>query len=92
MNDEQPNDSWDDHWKNHDRFCWTMEPYMALGHAIEHGNTGLLRHAMREIAVMFQAPAASKPKRARALLRQIHIFDTKTADLFFKRFTWQMLS
>lgn len=28
-----------------------------------------------------QAPSASKPKYARALLRQIHIMDTNAADL-----------
>ena len=72
--------SWNDHWNNHVRFCRAMELYMTLCHAIKHGNTGLLRHALREVAVILQAPAASKPKYARALLWQLHIIDTKAAD------------
>lgn len=57
-----------------------MEPYLTLKHAIKHGDIVLLRHAMREIATILHVPAASKPKYARVMLRQIHVFDTKTAD------------
>lgn len=31
---------------------------------------------MREVCIILQAPSASKPKYARAMLRQLHIFDT----------------
>lgn len=53
---------------------------MTLCHAIKMGDTGLLRHAMREVFIIFQALAASKPKYARAMLRQIHIINTKAAN------------
>lgn len=71
---------WNDHWNNHVRFCNTMEPYTTLCYAIKHGDIGLLRHAIREICVILQAPAACKPKYARAMMRQLHIIDTKSAD------------
>lgn len=74
-----PGGIWNDHWNNHVRFCAFMEPYMTLCYAIKHGDIGLLRYALREMAVIFQAPAAKKPKYAKALLRQIHIIDTKAA-------------
>ncbi|MCJ1471184.1 hypothetical protein MMC07_009832 [Pseudocyphellaria aurata] len=57
-----------------------MEPYLTLCYAIKHGDTGLLRHAIREICIVMQAPLASKPKYAKALLRQVHIIDTTAAD------------
>lgn len=72
--------NWNDHWNNHVRFCMVLEPYMTLSYAIKHGDIGLLRHAMQEVSVILQAPAANKPKYARAMLRQLHIFDTKASD------------
>lgn len=36
-----------DHWTNHARFCSIMEPYLTLCYAIKHADTGLLRHAIR---------------------------------------------
>ena len=71
--------SWNDHWNNHVRFCKTMEPYMTLCYAIKHGDTGLFCHAMREICVILQALVACKPKYARAMIKQLHIIDTKSA-------------
>lgn len=80
MNEERLSRSWNDHWNNYVRFCKAMEPYLTLCYSIKHGDIGLLRHAMREICVILQAPSACKPKYARAMLRQIHIFDTKASD------------
>ncbi len=82
MNEEatKPNELWNDHWNNHVRFCKIVEPYMTLCYAIKNGDIGLLWHAMREVGVILQASAASKPKYARAMLRQLHIFDTQAAD------------
>lgn len=71
---------WNDHWNNHMRFCAVMEPHMTLCFEIKHGDIGFLRHALREVAVILQALAAKKPKYAKALLREIHIIDTKAAD------------
>ena len=57
-----------------------MKLYITLCYAIKNGNMGLFKHAMREVCIILQALAASKPKYARAMLRQVHIFDTKAAD------------
>lgn len=35
---------------------------------------------MREVGVILQALAVSKPKYARTMLRQLHIFDNQVAD------------
>ena len=75
-----PGGIWNDYWNNHVKFCAVMELYMTLCFVIKHGDIGLLRHALRKVAVILQAPAAKKPKYAKALLRQIHIIDTKAAD------------
>ncbi|MCJ1465963.1 hypothetical protein MMC07_004582 [Pseudocyphellaria aurata] len=69
-----------DHWTNHVRFCSVMEPYLTLCCAIKHGDTGLLRTAIREVCIVMPAPSASKPKYAKALLRQVHIIETTAAD------------
>lgn len=53
---------------------------MTLCYAIKNDDIGLLKYAMREVCIILQAPAASKPTYARAMLRQVHIFDTKAAD------------
>lgn len=56
---------------------------MTLCYTIKNGDIGLLKHAMKEVCIIFQAPVASKPKYARAMLRQVHIFDTQAADSIF---------
>ena len=76
----KPGENWNDHRNNHVRFCRIVEPYMTLCYAIKNGNTGLLNHALREICIILQSPVLGKPKYARAMLRQVHIFDTKAAD------------
>ena len=35
---------------------------------------------MKEVCIIFQALSANKPKYTRAMLRKLHIFDTKVAD------------
>lgn len=40
---------------------------------------------MREVYIIFQAPAASKPKYAKTMLRQVYIFDTKVANPIFQQ-------
>lgn len=57
---------------------------MTFCYAIKNGDISLLKHAMREVYIIFQAPAASKPKYARAMLRQVYIFDIKAADPSFQ--------
>lgn len=53
---------------------------MTLCYAIKNEDIGLLRHAMREVGIIFQALAVSKPKYTRVMLKQLHIFDTQAAD------------
>lgn len=57
-------DIWNDHWNNYVRFCSIMEPYMTLCWFIKYGDIGLLKHAMREIYIILQAPTTQKPKYA----------------------------
>lgn len=54
-----------------------MEPYIILSYSIKDNNIGLLCHAIREITVILQASIAKKPKYARAMIRQLYIFNTK---------------
>lgn len=72
--------NWNDHWNNHVRFVMVMEPYMTFSHAVKHRDIGLLRHAIREVCIILQVPSASKPKYARVILRQLHIFDTNASS------------
>ena len=58
---------------------------MTLCYAIKNGDIGLLKHAMKEVCITFQAPATSKPKYARAMLKKVYIFDTKVADPIFQQ-------
>lgn len=58
---------------------------MTLCYAIKNGDTGFLKYALTEICIIFQLPVLGKPKYARAILRQIHIFDTKAADLVLQK-------
>lgn len=75
-----PTNIWNNHWNKHVRFCCTIEPYMTFYHVIKTGDIGLLKHAMREVCIILQAPVTSKPKYVKVMLRQIHIFDTKAGD------------
>lgn len=56
---------------------------MIFCYAIKNREVGLLWHVMREVVIIPQAPVASKPKYAKAMLRQPHILDTKVADPIF---------
>lgn len=57
---------------------------MTLLYAIKYGDVGLLRHALKEVTVIFQTPSARKPNYAKEMLRQLHIIDTKAADLLLQ--------
>lgn len=57
-----------------------IEPYRTPSYFIKHGNIGLFWHAIREITVILKAPIVKKPKYARVMIRQIHIFDAKASD------------
>ncbi len=61
-----------------------MEAYFTLYYSIKWGDTGLLRNALREIAIIFQALVARKLKYAREMLCQIHILDITIANLILQ--------
>lgn len=57
-----------------------MKLYITLCYAIKNGDISLFKHTIREVCIIFQALAASKPKYVRAMLRPVYIFNTKAAD------------
>ena len=77
----KPGENWNKHWNNYICFWRIIEPYMTFCYAIKNGDTGLLKYVFRTICIILQSPVLGKPKYARAMLRQVHIFDIKTADL-----------
>lgn len=62
-----------------------MELYVTLYYLIRHGNIGLFCHTIREKYIILQVPSTFKPKYARKMMRRIHIFDTKAADLILQK-------
>ena len=70
----------DEEHLNHQHYCSHVGTYLLLTHAIKHADIGLLRRAIRECAVMFQAPTSRAANYARELLRQIHLTDSGAAS------------
>ena len=70
----------DEKWNNERRFCNHVEAYLLLDHAIRIADIGLLRRALGECAVLFQAKSGRKPKYARELLRMVHMIDTDASS------------
>jgi hypothetical protein len=70
----------DEVWANERRFCAHVETYILLNYAIKHGDLGLLRRALVECAIMFQAPQGHKGSYASALLGILHMVDSNAAD------------
>lgn len=62
-----------------------MEPYLTLCYSIKNGDIGLLRDALREVCIIFQASSANKPKYARETLHQLHIINTSAADMVLQK-------
>ncbi len=69
-----------DYSNNPVRFCRVIKPYITLCYAIKHNDISFLRHVLWEVVVIFQVPAAKKPKYINALLKQIYIIDTTVVD------------
>lgn len=57
-----------------------MKLYITLCYFIKHSNIDFLCHAIKKITIILQAPLIKKPKYARAMIRQLHIFDTKRSN------------
>lgn len=70
----------DEQLANHQRFCFHVEVYLTLSHAIKHADIGLLRHALRLCAVIMQSGCAGMPKYAPALLYVLHLVDSLAAS------------
>ena len=78
-------DSWNDYWNNHLRFCKVIEAYLILCYSIKHRDIGLLETAMQEVCIILQSPINNKPKYARKMLQQLHIIDTNASDLILQK-------
>lgn len=81
----KPNEMWNDHCNNHVCFYKIIEPYITFCYIIQNGDIKLLQNAIKEVGIILQAPAISKQKYTKAMLRQLYIFDTKAANLHFKK-------
>lgn len=53
---------------NHLCFCRVIEPYMTLYYTIKNGDISLLRHALKEVCLILQAPSANNSKYACEML------------------------
>lgn len=73
-------EGYDEQRQNHVNFCTHVETYLQLKHAIKFADIGLLRRALRECTVMFQAKDGSAPMYARELLRLTHLTDSPSSD------------
>jgi len=70
----------DDEWQNHIRFMQHVHPYLLLKWSIQHADLGLIRQAMRECCILFQAPSGAKGNYAREMIRYLHLVDSKAVD------------
>lgn len=57
---------------------------MTLCHTIKKGNISLAYFTIKEICIIIQTQAILKPQYVRAMLRQIHIINTKAANPMFQ--------
>ncbi|MCJ1360880.1 MAG: hypothetical protein MMC33_010889 [Icmadophila ericetorum] len=58
--------------------------YQLLSHAIHYADLGLLRQAIRECYVIFQAKSGGKHAYARECIRQLHVIDSEAATKEFQ--------
>lgn len=68
------------HWNNCLCFCALIELYLILSYSVKWGDVGFLKIAMREIAIILQAPSVKKSRYVRKILGQIYILDRKGSD------------
>jgi hypothetical protein len=66
----------DDEWQNHIRFIQHVRSYLLLKWSIQHADLGLLRQAMRECCVLFQASSGGKGNYGREMIRYLHLVDS----------------
>lgn len=83
---EQQDDlPYDEERQNHINFCAHVEVYLQLKHAIKFADIGLLRRALRECTLIFQAKIAGTPNYGRELLRLTHLTDSPASDVILQR-------
>ena len=73
-----------ENWYNHQCFIRHMGIYLTLCHAIKFADIGLLRQALREVCILFQAKEANASNYAPELLRLMHLYDSEAADLILQ--------
>lgn len=76
---------YDEEQQNHINFCAHVEVYLQLKHAIKFADIGLLRRALRECTLMFQAKIGGTPNYGRELLRLTHLTDSPASDIILQR-------
>ena len=81
--DEGPQDDppYDEERQNHINFCSHVEVYLQLKHAIKFADIGLLRRALRECTLIFQAKIGGTPNYGRELLRLTHLTDSPASSI-----------
>lgn len=67
-------------WYNHQCFIQHMDIYLLLRNAIKKGDIGLLRCALRELCILFQAKEGRCTNYRLELLRLLHSCDSKAAS------------
>lgn len=73
-------------FRNHKLFCTHVERYLLLKEAIKSGDVGLLRHALRYTAIIFNSRVTSTPRYAQALLYTVHMVGSTATSEEFQRF------
>lgn len=57
---------------------------MTLCYVIKNKDTGLFKHTLRKVYIIFQLLVIGKPNYATTILRQLYIFDIKAIDPVLK--------
>ena len=70
---------------NHQCFIRHMDVYFLLTQSIHCGDIGLLKQALRETTLLFQAKAARSENYGPELLRLLHICDSEAASARLRR-------
>ena len=76
FNDLKQTEPLNEVWYNHQCFIRHMNIYLLLCHAIKFADIGLLRQALREACVMFQAKEGQTTNYGPELLRLMHLYDS----------------
>ncbi|KIX06423.1 uncharacterized protein Z518_04399 [Rhinocladiella mackenziei CBS 650.93] len=70
----------DDQYSNNLYFIRHMMTYQLLDYSVHHGDLYLLREALRQCCIIFQAPSARKGNYAREVIRFLDLIDGEATD------------